>query len=106
MGEAIRDDILAALADALHDQPDRIQGFLYGKDHVIRDVWLPYEQQELWRAPASGEDADEAFSRQIRIERMRLAVAEVAKQFGGHPRLAETLALSSDPLGVQRTGRT
>lgn len=62
----ITDDILLAAHDAM--RPDRIQGFKYGDRYVVRDVWLPREEQELW----IGTDEKE-FEKQCKIERMRLA---------------------------------
>lgn len=50
---------------------DRIQGFSYKHRHVIRDVFLPFDQQELWSTPVAGPDEYQAFQRQCRIERMR-----------------------------------
>lgn len=67
-----------ALRAAIESQkPDRIQGFLYGKTHVIRDVWRALDNQELYRAPAPENAAtviDEAFQERCKMERMRLAI--------------------------------
>lgn len=57
------------------DVADRIQGFSYEKRHVIRDVWMPPQEQELWSAPVAGPDEYQAFQRQCRIERMRRVIA-------------------------------
>lgn len=68
---------IQAVADALSDLPDRIQGFStplnkarteWGAPHYIRDVYLPHDQQELWRG-----DSHDEMMRRIGAERMRLA---------------------------------
>ncbi len=60
-------------------KPDRIQGFStrqgkrgteWGAPHYIRDVFLPAEQQELWRG-----DSHEEMMKRCEIERMRIAIA-------------------------------
>lgn len=61
-------------------QPDRIQGFStpvpgthrseWGAPHYVRDVYLPPEQQEIWR----GDSHDEMIER-CAIEEMRLALS-------------------------------
>jgi hypothetical protein len=51
---------------------DRIQGFSYEKRHVIRDVWLHPDKQEIWSAPVAGPDEYQAFQKQCRIEEMRM----------------------------------
>lgn len=55
----------------------RIQGFSYEKRHVIRDVWLPSDRQEIWSAPVGSPEDHQAFQRQVRIERMRKVLEEV-----------------------------
>jgi hypothetical protein len=66
-----------AVADALRDLPDRVQGFSYGPapehgpPHVVRDVHRPSGEQELWR----GDDRDEML-RRCETERMRLALEQ------------------------------
>lgn len=68
------DQALTAAVEAM--KPDRIQGFTYGTEHVIRDVYRPWEAQVLWRGPASDEAA---FDRQCEIERLRIGFAAAAK---------------------------
>lgn len=53
-------DEVEKLAEAIVTQRDlmdwrlsKVQGFLYGKDHVVRDCYLPGPEQEVWRQPAS-----------------------------------------------------
>lgn len=61
------------------DLPNRIQGFLYGKRYVIRDLWMPSGEQNIWSAPIKWNSdesefiSDEyiAFHKQIKIERIR-----------------------------------
>jgi len=62
----ISDETLLKAWNAM--KPDRIQGFRYGETYVVRDVWLPEDQQQLW----SGTD-QEQFHNRCNIERMRLA---------------------------------
>ena len=62
----ISDEALLKAHNAM--KPDRIQGFCYGETYVVRDVWLPYEKQQLW----SGTDEQE-FQDRCNIERVRLA---------------------------------
>ncbi|MBP0492220.1 hypothetical protein [Roseomonas indoligenes] len=81
--EGVTDTMCEALVDAL--KPDRIQGFQYGDELVIRDVWLPDGKQVLWRAPADPRPEGERFSpsgpqhdkmmRRCEIERARLGLA-------------------------------
>jgi hypothetical protein len=67
----ITDDMCRRAIKAM--EPDRIQGFSYGPKstapHVVRDVYLAYGKQVLWR----GLDHDEMMER-CAIERMRLAL--------------------------------
>lgn len=65
----ITDQMLYATSMA-YKQPNRIQGFKYGREYVVRDVWKNPNEQVLWR----GSDVDE-FERQCDIARMRLAFA-------------------------------
>lgn len=67
--EEITDQMLYA-ASMAYKQPNRIQGFKYGREYVVRDVWKNSVEQVLWR----GNDSDE-FERQCDIARMRLAFA-------------------------------
>jgi hypothetical protein len=62
--------------------PNRVQGFQYGDELVIRDVWQPVEKQVLWRGPADPREEGKKFStgplhdafiRQCEIERARIA---------------------------------
>ena len=70
----ITDQMLYA-ASVAYNQPNRIQGFKYGREYVVRDIWQKeYSDQVLWR----GTDADE-FERQCDIARMRLAFAAAMK---------------------------
>ena len=68
------DQALAAAVEAM--KPDRIQGFTYGTEHVIRDVYRPWKAQVLWRGPASD---SATFYRQCEIERLRIGFAAAAK---------------------------
>ena len=68
------DGFLALLVDAMDGAPDRIQGFLYGGHHVIRDVFKPWDQQEIWRRSGEYEATHAAMMRQIEIEKLRIAV--------------------------------
>jgi hypothetical protein len=75
----ITDDMCRRAVMAMN--PDRIQGFstphdspnglnrTWGAPHYIRDVHLPYGQQELWRG-----DSHNGMMERIKIERMRLAL--------------------------------
>jgi hypothetical protein len=68
--------------------PDRIQGFSYGPSygapHVVRDVTLPRDQQELWR----GDSHSEMLER-CAIEEMRVALAAAAAAASPSPSKAE-----------------
>lgn len=64
-------------------KPDRIQGYStrqgkrgteWGPPHYIRDVFLPPEQQELWRG-----DSHEEMMERCEIETMRLALRAALK---------------------------
>ena len=68
------DGFLELLAEALEGNSDRIQGFLYADHHVIRDVYKPWEKQEIWRRSGEYEATHAAMMRQIKIERLRIAV--------------------------------
>jgi hypothetical protein len=59
------------IADAWENSARHIQGFTYGSEHVIRDLRRRPGQQLIWSGPS---DDREAFDRQIRVERMRLAL--------------------------------
>jgi hypothetical protein len=70
----ISDDMLDAMIEA--KRPDRIQGFHYPPKFVIRDVYLPADQQVIWEGPDSDNGGDEAaFHHQCERERQRLALA-------------------------------
>jgi hypothetical protein len=60
-------------------KPDRIQGFSsppdWGPPHYIKDVYLPPEQQELWRG-----DSHEEMIERCAIEEMRLALRAALAQ--------------------------
>lgn len=50
------DDIVNVLANPrFHNRGKFIQGFFYEPDYVIRDCWLPYNRQELFRSPNKDE---------------------------------------------------
>lgn len=68
------DKAIAAAVEAM--KPDRIQGFTYGTENVIRDVYRPWDAQVLWRAPVGDDDA---FHRQCEIERLRIGLVAAAK---------------------------
>ncbi|MDB5584839.1 MAG: hypothetical protein JWR80_10015 [Bradyrhizobium sp.] len=72
-GEIVTDAMCEAALES--DTQDRIQGFTYDKRHVIRDVWMPPQEQELWSSPVGGTDEYQAFQKQCRIERMRRTLA-------------------------------
>ncbi len=58
---------------------ERIQGFLYGTDHVIRDVWAPWGEQEIYRCPAA-EVSDKDFSEMCETYRMAYALRELERR--------------------------
>lgn len=61
------------------DQIDRIQGFSYNTDHVIRDVWKSPGDQVIWRLSKEIPGAEESFYRQCRIEKMRKVLEAALK---------------------------
>lgn len=68
--EALRAAVAAA-------KTDRIQGFLYGSTHVIRDVYRALDKQVIYRAPAPANartEIDEAFQERCAMERMRVCI--------------------------------
>lgn len=65
----ITDEMCEAAVTA--DQVDRIQGFSYKTDHVIRDVYKAPGEQVIWRLSKEIPGAEDQFYRQCRIERMR-----------------------------------
>jgi hypothetical protein len=78
----ITDDMCRRAIGAM--KPDRIQGFStrqgkrgteWGAPHYIRDVFLPHEQQELWRG-----DSHEEMMERCAIEKMRLALNAALSQ--------------------------
>lgn len=69
------DEQIRALVRAYDRCPDRIQGFLYGTRLVIRDLFKPWGEQEIWSRHVS-ECSDEEFQGQCRVEWMRVALAE------------------------------
>lgn len=69
--DEVTDQMCEAAVEAMAQ--DRIQGFLYGTDHVIRDVWRAPGEQELSRRPAA-EYPDEIFMHRIEVERIRLGL--------------------------------
>jgi hypothetical protein len=96
------DGFLELLADALADKTPRIQGFLYADHHVIRDVYKPWAEQEIWRRRQKNADDYEAchaaMMRQIQIEELRLAVqralATVERPWPGQENAAEAAKLA------------
>lgn len=77
--DAIQDEgFLTLLADALLSDQGHIQGFLYAKHHVIRDVSKPWAEQELWRRWQKTEDdyqsCHDEMMKRIEVERLRKAV--------------------------------
>lgn len=68
-GARITDAMCEAAIKA--DVVDRIQGFGYDTHYVIRDVWLDYGAQTLWKISKDDAEAEERFRRQCGIERMR-----------------------------------
>lgn len=106
MADLIRtppEPFLDLLAQAMERVGNRIQGFLYGDHHVIRDVNLPWEQQELWRRQGKYDETHAAMMRQIEVERLKIAyqiaIATMERPFPHQEALAEAarLALTSDP---------
>lgn len=78
----ITDEMCLRAMDAF--KADRIQGFStpqdksrmkWGAPHYILDVFLPRDQQEIWR----GDSHDEMMER-CKIERMRIALAAAVNQ--------------------------
>lgn len=70
----------AVEAALLAERPDRIQGFSYETRHVIRDIWLPPGEQELWSCGKDEPDAAVRFYHQCQVERLRV-VLQAAAQF-------------------------
>lgn len=66
------------------DQIDRIQGFSYNTDHVIRDVWKSPGDQVIWRLSKEIPGAEESFYRQCRIENMRKVLEAALKVPSAH----------------------
>lgn len=71
----LNDGFLELLAEAMDGDRERIQGFLYADHHVIRDLHKPWDQQEIWRRAGEYEATHAAMMRQIKVERLRIAVA-------------------------------
>jgi hypothetical protein len=67
----VTDAMCEAAIDAEDAVVDRIQGFSYNTRHVIRDVRMPWPEQEIWSAPVAGPDEYQAFQKRCQIERMR-----------------------------------
>lgn len=71
----ITDDMCRKALEAM--APDRIQGFstpskdrrFWGPPHIVRDTWLPPEQQELWRGYSHSE-----MMQRCRMEEIRLGL--------------------------------
>lgn len=57
---------------------DRIQGFHYPPNFVIRDVYLDHGKQEIWRQPDTIDKME--FYERCEVERMRLLLAAAMEQ--------------------------
>lgn len=73
----ITDAMLRAAIEAM--KPDRIQGFLYGRNtpepvYVIRDVSKPYTEQQIFRCPVAEMDESE-WAERCEMERLRIGFA-------------------------------
>lgn len=66
---AVTDAMCEAAVKA--DRTDRIQGFSYNTDHVIRDVYKAPGEQVIWRLSKEVPGSEDKFYHQCRIERMR-----------------------------------
>ena len=66
------DDQLLLMAARYRAAGRFIQGFRYGRFHVIRDLRKPSSEQVIWREPVSA--SDEGFRNRLEIEYMRFAV--------------------------------
>lgn len=97
--DAVQNDgFLGLLVDALANDGGHIQGFLYARHHVIRDVSKPWAEQELWRLWQKTEEDYQAchqkMMRQIEIERLRKAVvralATIDNPWPGQEKAAES----------------
>jgi hypothetical protein len=86
VGCDVTDAMCEAAIEAEDAVVDRIQGFSYNTRHVIRDVRMPWSEQEIWSAPVAGPDEYQTFQRRCQIERMRRV-------------LAAALAVTSTKLG-------
>lgn len=53
---------------------DRIQGFSYNTRHVIRDVWKPWNEQQIWEINKNDADAALKFYHRCEIETIRLVL--------------------------------
>lgn len=70
----LTDEQIAKLAEALEALPDRIQGFTSRdeKSHWVRDVYLDWDKQLLWRG-----DSHDEMMRQCRFHEMKLALSRI-----------------------------
>lgn len=68
-GRGVTDTMCEAAVRA--DHISRIQGFTYSTQHVIRDLYKPYDEQKIWAVDKNDADAEDKFHHQCRIERMR-----------------------------------
>jgi hypothetical protein len=79
----IDEKLLETLADelAFSEREPTIQVFFYAGCHVVRDVALPWAEQELWRKYGTGEDYDRVHAEAMRraeVERLRKAFARAS----------------------------
>jgi hypothetical protein len=75
LGCDITDAMCEAAIDADETVSNYIQGFSYNTRHVIRDVRMPWAEQEIWSAPIAGPDEYQAFQKRCQIERMHRVLA-------------------------------
>jgi hypothetical protein len=67
------DDQLLLMAARYRAAARFIQGFRYGRFHVIRDLRKPSSQQVIWREPVA-DGSDDGYRDRLDIEYMRFAV--------------------------------
>lgn len=95
----MRDVLIDILTDKTTGERCRhIQGFQYGSDHVVRDIGLPADKQEIWRAPRDYAALDKAMDRAragIRVDFLLARLDEAGLSIGPkeqHVRTAKALS--------------
>jgi hypothetical protein len=71
-------DLAYKITQAYDRFTDRIQGFLYGEYHVIRDCWMPWGEQEVYRKHIS-EVTDQEFYDVCAVYKMAYAIEKAMR---------------------------